>query len=206
MDEKFKNILVKTGELFNKFGLKSVSMDDVATENGISKKTLYKYVSDKSDLIRQSMQYEFTNVAEQMCNVLSQKYNAVEEMFAVRPVIFEVAKKYNPVVEHDLKKYYPQIFRDFMKLKAEHIYENSIKNLKKGIAEGLYRADIDVDIVAGIRVATVITRMETQESLIPDMENPAVSLQSIEYHLRAVCSTKGIKLLEQKINKLKQQK
>ncbi len=207
MDDKFLQILEKTSTLYKKYGLKSISMDDVAVENGVSKKTLYKYVSDKNDLIRKIMQYESKRIIASQKDIFEQNLNAIEEVFAIRPIILEMIKKYNPVVEFDLKKYHPDIFNDMINIKAKQIHIVTVRNLHKGIQEGLYRQNINVETVARIRVVTEINRIQADEDIeCAKLIGEEALMQVIEYHLRAICSPKGLTILEQKLIEIEAEK
>lgn len=188
--------------MFKRYGIKSVSMDDVAKENGISKKTLYKFVSDKNDLIRRVVEFESKRLIALRQAIYLKELNAIEEVFAMHPIILEIMKKYNPVIEYDLKKYHNDIYQEIMNLKAEQMYEHVVLNLKKGIEEGLYRKNIDVDIIAKIRVSTEISRMQSEKVELAHIDGEKALMQLIEYHLRAVCSPEGIKLMERKLKEI----
>lgn len=148
MNEELKNILLKVRELYMKYGIKSITMDDVAKELGISKKTLYQYVTDKDDLVGKFVDNEIAMRQEEICNCFRSGLNAIEELFEISIYMNRLTRNQNPATEYDLKKYYPQHFQKTDKARREGIYEYILLNLKKGIKEGLYREEMNKEIIA----------------------------------------------------------
>ena len=109
MDNVFQNIIQTAADLYKKYGIKSVTMDDVARECMISKKTLYKYVKDKNDLLQHALHYEFSKHGKIFHAITEKGLNAIEEVFEIHKNLVKTLKKHNPVIEHDLIKYYPVI-------------------------------------------------------------------------------------------------
>src|ERR1035437_2884162 len=110
MNEELKNLLSKVRCLYMKYGIKSVTMDDVARELGISKKTLYQYVNDKNELVQKVVEMELDDKAEGFSKMNCSGLNAIEELFEVHKMIRQMLKDYNPSTEYDLRKYYPELF------------------------------------------------------------------------------------------------
>ena len=153
MNSELQNILEKVGELYNKYGIKSVTMDDVARELGISKKTLYQHVENKNELVEKVL---FHIINQNNCSFekLAEKdLNAVEELLEVSIFIIKTIQKYNPSTEYDLKKYYPELFKKLNEIKKEKMYDSIIKNIIKGKNEGLYRNDLDEEIITKIQTS-----------------------------------------------------
>ena len=111
MNEELKNILLKSRDLYMKYGIKSITMDDVARELGISKKTLYQYVTDKDDLVGKFIDNEIAIRQEEICKCFRIGLNAVEELFEISLFMNKMMRDQNPATEYDLKKYYPQHFQ-----------------------------------------------------------------------------------------------
>ncbi len=109
MDEKLKNILLRVYKLYNRFGIKSVTMDDVARELGISKKTLYQCVKDKSELVEKVVFFNTIHHRDLIYKIVAQKHNAIEELLEVNRYMNEMLKEQNPTLDYDLRKYYPEI-------------------------------------------------------------------------------------------------
>jgi AcrR family transcriptional regulator len=155
MNEELKNLLAKVRCLYMKYGIKSVTMDDVARELGISKKTLYQYVTDKNDLVKKVVEMELSERAEDFSLMSCPGLNAIEEIFEVHKLVRQMLKDYNPSTEYDLRKYYPDLFTQVIKVRRERIYNNILANLTKGKTEGLYRKELDNEIIAKLQLSRV---------------------------------------------------
>ena len=146
--KSLKNILLKVRELYMKYGIKSITMDDVARELGISKKTLYQYVTDKDDLVGKFIDNEIALRQEEICKCFRVGFNAIEELFEISIFMNKLMRDQNPATEHDLKKYYPHHYQKIVKTRREGIFNYILLNLKKGKKEGLYREDMNEEIIA----------------------------------------------------------
>ncbi|MCF6366681.1 MAG: TetR/AcrR family transcriptional regulator [Bacteroidales bacterium] len=201
--EDIKQKIIETAtSLYKKFGIKSVTMDDVARECMISKKTLYKYVNDKIDLLTEAFRYEFGIQSKRFEAITKKKLNAVEEVLEIHKNLINMLKTHNPSVEYDMHKYYPVVDKELKEKKSFSVYQMMLKNLKKGIKEGLYYNDIDIELIAKQRVILQVQKIENSIVSFKEFTKPHAMKQMFIYHLRAICSPKGIKLLNQKIKEL----
>jgi AcrR family transcriptional regulator len=188
MDEKLNNIIKEVGSLYLKYGIKSVTMDDVARHLGISKKTLYTYVKDKNELVRLTVEAQIAEHETLYEQMDSANVKALDEVYTVFIKVGQVFQELNPSYQYDLHKYYPQLCKEFMGFKKKQLF-NSIKaNLLKGIKEGVYRKEINVDIIAHMQVSHHV--MDENED-----ENPWFNKETFEevflYHMHAILNEKG---------------
>lgn len=146
----------KAHNLFMQFGLRSVSMDDIANALGISKKTIYQFYSDKDALVDDVMTSVFDN--DEVCCDRDRKSseNAIHEIFLAVDFMVEMFKTMNTSVLFDLKKYYPNSYMRFLKHKDNYLYGVILNNMKRGIAEELYREDLKIEVLARYRVESVL--------------------------------------------------
>ena len=202
MNEELKAILVKVRELYMKYGIKSITMDDVAREIGISKKTLYQFVEDKDDLVGKFIDNEILLRQEEICKCFGIGLNAIEELFEISIFMNRLIRDQNPATDHDLKKYYPVHYEKTLKARREGIYSYILLNLKKGIREGLYRKDMNNDVIAKL----YLWRSEDTGiiSLFSYEEFTSIKLfvELLSYHIRGIATEKGIIVLEKKIKEL----
>jgi DNA-binding XRE family transcriptional regulator len=202
MNEELKIILMKVRELYMTYGIKSITMDDVAKELGISKKTLYQYVTDKDDLVGKFIDNEIAMRQEEICNCFRNGLNAIEELFEISLYMNRLMRNQNPATEYDLKKYYPQHFQKTEKARREGIYEYILLNLKKGIKEGLYREEMNKEIIAKLYLSraenTHLNELFTKE----EFASIKIFIEILTYHVRGIATEKGIGVLEKKINEL----
>ena len=200
--EKFDQILMKVSELFRKYGIKSITMDDVSRELGISKKTLYQYVCDKTELINKLMDFEIEGVSICFDGILTKKYNAIEELFEVNRFMVGLLKRFSPSFDYDLKKYYPDIYNRVILIRRNKIYNATLANLKKGKLEGLYREELNEEILTKLHVSRIETMQNNSSFTVDEINSGQVFKEMFIYHIRGIANGKGIKVLEQNIHKL----
>ena len=140
-------ILDKSQELFLRYGIKSITMDDIARELGISKKTLYQYVDNKADLIQQIVVRFIQEEKERIGEICRQSTDAIEEMFNIASHVTQHLRSMAPSTMYDLQKYYREAWKMIEALNQQHIYNIIRENIEKGIRQGIYRKDINPDIM-----------------------------------------------------------
>jgi DNA-binding XRE family transcriptional regulator len=202
MIDELKNIMLKVRELYTKYGIKSITMDDVAHEMGISKKTLYQYVTDKDDLVGKFIDNEIRTRQEEICKCFRIGYNAIEELFEISVFMNKIMRDQNPATEYDLKKYYPQHYLKISKARREGIYNYILLNLKKGIKEGLYRKDLNAEIIAKLYLSRSESIHINDLFTIEEFTSMKLFVELLSYHIRGIATEKGIIVLEKKIKGL----
>ena len=202
MEEKKIHILKNVGKLYLRFGIRSVTMDDVAREFGISKKTLYQYFKDKADLVSQVVDFYLENVMSDI--EASREMNAIDFYFALRSQISKILKYFNNNIEFDLKKQYPHLFKKVHKIKREKIFVNTVSNIKKGMETGFYRPNLDVELLAKLQVGRMLYTLNPENEIFTESEVVRIELfdKVIEYHMHAICTEKGLKYFKQQLNRI----
>ena len=199
MEKNEKEIIESTLLLFMKLGIKSVTMDDVARNLGISKKTLYKYVEDKNDLVRKSLGYSSEMENTEICQLCDIEQNAIDEIFEISNYVFAHIRSVHPSIIFDLQKYHPEAWKEFSVAKTEKINQCYMDNIAKGIKEGLYRDDVNAEIITKF-YASRFEVMFDQELFPSDKFEPAETyLEIFRYHIRGIASEKGLKYLANKM-------
>lgn len=196
-----EKIIHKASELFLTLGFKSVTMDDIANELGISKKTIYVHFNNKTKLVEAVTFTLFENICDGIDCICLDASNPIEELYDIKMFVMQHLKNEQASPIFQLKKYYPAI-HDALKTKQfEKMHESVSDSLKKGIETELFRPNIDVEFIArlyfngmtGIKDETIFPRDKfTMEYLIENF---------LEYHLRAIVTEKGFKILNQNIKK-----
>jgi AcrR family transcriptional regulator len=199
MNEDQKIILSKVRELYMKFGIKGITMDDVAAELGISKKTLYQFVTDKDDLVGKFIEYEISLRQEEICKCFRIGFNAIEELFEISIFMNKLMRDQNPATEHDLKKYYPQHYQKSLKARREGIFSYILINLKKGKKEGLYRDEMDEEIIAKLYLSRSENVHFNEHFTVEEFTSSKLFRELLTYHVRGIATPKGIAVLEKKI-------
>ena len=200
MDMKFEHLLKKVNDLYTRYGIRSVTMDDISRELGISKKTLYQHVKDKEDLVDKVMMYEFSskrNFAEEKGS-----RNAIEDLFFLNNMINKIIKETNPSKMYDLRKYYPVVFEKIAKLKREKTMNVMIQNFRKGKSESLYRKDFDEEVLAKMYVLRMDRVSHDDVVSISEFTSAKFIYEIFIYHIRGIASKKGIEFLENNLDKI----
>ncbi len=197
-----ENILEKVNALYNKYGIRSVTMEDVARELGISKKTLYQYVNDKEDLVEKVMLYASKKMAHQFRSKDEETENAIEEIFRINRMVHRHIKETNFSRDYDLQKYYPGIYAKIMKMKMERMNHTMINNLKRGKKEGLFRKELDEEIITKMYLHRVLSVASEEIMTVSEFTSKEYIFELYVYHIRGVATRKGIEYLEANIEKL----
>ncbi len=197
MEEKKKIILEKAVELFFQYGIRSVSMDNISGELGISKKTLYQFFNDKQDLVRETMHYSIAGILDHFYEFESDTRNAIEKFLYHRRLLLEKMARSNNSIVFDLKKYYPSIYNDLRDFKRSRIYEAHLANLKQGVVEGLYRKEINAELLAKMVTAHQIYTFDPVNGVftMEDYFKNDLLEQFITYHLNGICTPLGLEVL-----------
>lgn len=192
-------IVQKSTELFLNLGFKSVTMDDIATRLAISKKTIYTHFANKSTLVEAAAFYIFDQISTLIEKIENEKFNPIEETFKIKEVVSHYLKGEKTSPEFQLKKYYPSIYAK-LDLKKRDIINTCFKdNLQRGIEDGFFRKDIDVNLISKFYYLA-ITAIKNDELFFEDNMNEAMEYY-LEYHIRAIASEKGLQTLNQLLNK-----
>ena len=187
-------------ELYMRMGVKSVNMDEVATNLGISKKTLYVYFDNKQDLVNHCFQKHYDLVSEMINTSAAQFENAIDELFAIDESCSIIMKQINPYLLGELKRYYPNTWALIEQLKQKVLFNIMKKNLNKGIKQEIYRKEIDVDVIAILMINRIDTLINEEVFPLTQYDFRKLLTEIRIYHLRGIATIKGINYLEQKIN------
>lgn len=189
-------IIKKATDMFLKLGFKSVTMDDIACEMCISKKTIYKYFSNKEKLIEEGTEVVHQKIHSLMDDIISKNYNAIAENFEMRKMFKEMFQSFDHSPAYQLKKHYPEIYQKMMANEIEDCSYVFRQNIEKGIAEGLYRPETDIEVAVQFYYTLIFSINENTP-----LEKEAYKLESkaLEYHTRAIGTPKGIIELEKQL-------
>ncbi|WP_026463358.1 TetR/AcrR family transcriptional regulator [Adhaeribacter aquaticus] len=195
-----EKILVESFKLFLNRGIKSVSMDDIALKLGASKKTIYKWFQNKDEIVGAALQAYLGDMNQDCQQFSVEAQNAVEELFNIMGMMRKRLAGVHHSVFYDLQKYHPKAYQLWVDHKNNVLFQQIVANLKRGIEEGLYRSDIDIEILARLRL------LQTEHSFNPEFFPPdqfnmqKVQLAILDHFMMGIASLKGHKL----INKYKE--
>jgi len=191
-----ERILLKARDLMLQSGLRQVTMDDLAQELGISKKTIYQYYKDKDDLVKAVVNLELKN-HETICNSCgSNAENAIHEMFLLMENMKAMTQTMNPNAMMELDKHFPSAFEIIKNHKDEFLFSLIKQNLMKGIEEGFYRNDLDIDILSKFRLETVFIPFNLRLFPLNKFNSLEVHTQLMEHFVYGLMTIKGHELMD----------
>ncbi|WP_274474110.1 TetR/AcrR family transcriptional regulator [Mangrovimonas aestuarii] len=192
-----EKILQHASEMFLTYGFKSVTMDDIANGIGISKKTIYQHFDNKTKLVEATTNYIMDNISCGIDQICEMDKNPIEEIFEIKKFVANNLKDEKSSPAHQLQKYYPKIFKTIKEKQFEKMKECVIHNLNRGLEKQLYRDSIQVEFISRLYFNNMMALKDndlypqTQFSIKFLMEN------YLEYHLRGICTPKGLETLNQ---------
>lgn len=203
LHDKETKLVESATEIFMKFGIKSVNMDDMSRHLGISKKTLYHYVKDKEDLVQKSVNHFCNKEDEEIRHICSRGMNAVDESLDIMRWVLSVLKQVHPSVNYDLEKYHPATARSMKENRHRAVYDCMRMNMKKGQREGYYRKDFKADVIAKLYIVRIDIIFD--QTLFPMEEHNLGELykEIFKYHIRGIASEKGLNYLKEKLKSSK---
>lgn len=203
IQEKESKIVESATDVFMKYGIKSVNMDDMSRHLGMSKKTLYLYVKDKEELVRKSVAFFCTKEDSEIREICHHGLNAIDESLEIMKWVLSVLQHVHPSVNYDLEKYHPEVARAMKENRHRAIYDCIRLNMKKGQREGLYRKDFNADIIAKVYIARIDIIFD-QELFPMDQHNLSDLYREIfKYHIRGIASSEGLDYLKEKMKHIK---
>lgn len=196
-----ETILKKANDMFLTLGYKSVTMDDIAAGLGISKKTIYQHFANKNELVEESALHLFEQIATGVDKIIADNHNSIDEMFMIRNFLMKNLKNETASPFFQLQKFFPKTFTCLRAKQFGKMHGSMIENLKRGVKDGLYRADIDIDFTSRIYF-TGLTGIKDSDIFPADTyEINAVTKQYMEYHLRSIVTENGLVMLLSTLDK-----
>lgn len=195
MEEKLSTIIEQSTQLFMKYGIRSLTMDDVAKNLRMSKKTLYQFVSDKDDLVTRCIDAGCLFDSNCIQHILDENHNAIDELLAISRFVSDRINNIHPSIFFDLEKYHPEAMGRFEKHKNEFIFNCVKRNLTSGIEHGLYRENLNTSIVSRIYLSCVDNVLHGEVGKQSDYSLIEVYTELVKYHLHGIVSDKGLTYL-----------
>lgn len=188
----------KVTPLFMRYGVKSMTMDEIARQIGISKKTLYLYVDNKKDLVKKMMQRQIEWEQCLMAKAFTDGENAIDEIMSMSKQVSNQIKGMHPSVLFDIKKYHPEAFQIMVKHKDKFIRKCIQKNLENGIKEGYYRTNFVPEIITNFYLFLVGSIMDPENHSNQTFNFHETHSEMMRYHIRGIASAKGREYLKTK--------
>jgi len=192
-------ILEISRELFLNLGFKSVTMDEIANGLGVSKKTIYKYFKNKTELVAAVTDIMFISICEGIDMICALDKNPIEEIFDIKRFVMANLKDEKSSPQYQLQKYYPKIYVNITKKQFEVMQDCVVDNLNNGIKQGLYRKEIDIEFISRIYFNGMTSIKNKDLFPLNNYSMNTLMNNYLDYHLRGICTNKGIEQLENQL-------
>lgn len=192
-DIEFYNLVA---ELYNRYGIRSVTMDDVSRELGISKKTLYEKVENKEELVEKVIDLGIQQRVTCFNQILAEKISPIEKVFKINDLVSQIIESHNPAMEYDLKKYYPSVYKKITDYKYQNMFQIIKTNIDEGKQMGLYRGEIDSFLIADLYVKRVISLMQDNQFTRSEHISKENMREINIYHVRGLSTPLGLEELD----------
>ena len=194
--ETKERILIKARELFRLYGIRAVTLDEIASILGISKKTIYLSFEDKDALVDAVMMEEFDCNYQDCMNCSAKAKNAIDEIFILMENMDEDFRSLNPILIFDMKKFHHKTFEKFQTHMHQNLMQMVAANLKRGIAEGYYREDLDIEIISRFRMSSMWLLFDPEVFPPQKFELSKIFREISELFLHGLVNSKGQKTIE----------
>jgi AcrR family transcriptional regulator len=203
MDSKTLHIIEQVRRLYQRYGVKSVTMDDVAKHLYISKKTLYQHFTDKEDLVRNIVLLDYNNRNKFFLELNKKELNAIEELFEVYRMINSIFRDFNASMEYDIHKYYPDLYSKVKDIRRKQMYHAMYNNMNKGKREGLYRKELNSKIIARLHVFKVENMFDNDIFTMEELASFKIFNEVFVYHMQGIMSADGRSFFEKNFSRLR---
>ncbi len=196
-DQDVKDKILKGSEkLFMKYGVRSISMDDIARHLSVSKKTLYQHFADKDELVLMIFKSHLKRKKQKYDAIALGSVNAIEELHKISFCLRQDMQEMNPSLLFDMEKFYPKAWEVFLDFKNKFVRQSILKNLKSGIEEGYFRPEINPEVITTLRLTTVETAFDDRTFPKEKFDFVEVQTQLFDHFVHGICNDKGRKLYQ----------
>lgn len=201
MESQEYDLYRRTTDVYMKNGIKNITMDDMAKELKVSKKTLYKYVKDRAELASKSMEWKLAFDMRMVNDIIAKNLSAVEELCEISNFYCSNLVKMHPSLHFDLEKYYKDAWNQFIAFRNGFMYKTMYSNIQKGINEGLYRDNFDIDVIVTLYIMKVDMVFDPRIFPVSKFKFAEVYIEMVKYHLSGIVNERGLKEMNRLIEK-----
>jgi AcrR family transcriptional regulator len=201
MEERKKEIIERTLDLFSKRGIKSLNMGDISSLQHISKKTLYNYFKDKNDLVCSCMSFELERTSKEIDLIMQKGLNAIDVSYEISRFVINQLTNMNPTLFIELEAFHPEALMLFEDHQQNCIGKTVYENIEKGMEEKLYRADLNIEIVTSIYMTLMYNLISARLVNNKNFSFSEIYMEFFKYHIHGISSEKGQEFLKIKFEK-----
>ncbi len=202
--EMKEKILQGASDLFHRYGIRSVSMDDLARSLSVSKKTIYQYFRDKDEIVELAMKLHLQETTEDYVKVRNEAKDPVEQLTKMSHCMRRHFREINPSLLYDIQKFHQRAWQEFNRFKNEFIREQIEENLKKGIEMGFYRSGINVEVLSILRIEEVRLALDPEIYPIDKYDFRDTQIQMLDHFINGIVTPKGKELFDKYTNEQQQ--
>ena len=192
------NLLDNISTMFKKYGVKSVTMDDIAREFGISKKTLYQHFENKTDVVYKVAHFEFEKEREELEKLCKEHKHVIDQLYAISKFIVKSNLLLNPSLMYSMEKYFHQTWEELINIRREFVLNLIDKNFQEGMNQGIYRSNINLSIIKLFYSFLLnIKSVEFFNDLTRENFDNTFNI-IFTYHIRGIANHDGIEYLEKR--------
>lgn len=195
-NKRTESLLQKSRELFMKFGIKNLTMDDIARELCMSKKTIYQSVDNKAELVEKVIQNYLEEENIDLDKIYTTAGNAIDEIIAIVDYFITRMREFNSTAVYDMKKHYPDAWSLYNNYRFNNALKRVTENLERGVKDGTYRADMNTDAIARIYLGGIDNLLNPEFFPVPQYQFIEIYKEFLNYHLRGIVTEQGLKILE----------
>lgn len=199
---RYQSILKSAFKIFTENGIRNISMDDLCRHMCMSKKTLYQYVENKADLLQKINNYIHSQIINAVTELEKTDLNAIDILLEMSKIPGKLFTQINPIISFEMRKYYTQIHEKSLSQRKEFITESIRKNMDQGIKEGLYRQDLNKDIISHLYFKKIEDFHTMDGETMKKYTFDKIFEVMFENHIRGIANEKGIEYFEKQKAKL----
>ena len=200
METTKQSIISKASEMYRRFGIRSVTMDDLARELSISKKTIYRYIKDKDLIVRLSAELKVSEIKKRIDTIANNTADAVKKHFDFYMQLTDFFLDRGLSFERDLKKYYPELHNTMYSEVTAYLTDKLENNIKDGIQQGFFRADIDEQFISQLELIHIENLARRESTSFITLYKTETFQKLVSYQIRAIATDSGLKKLQNYTN------
>ncbi len=192
-----ERILEKAEDLFIRHGIKRITMDDIAAHIGTSKKTIYQYFADKNEMVSEIFDKHICQSRVDCSSDIERSENAIHEVVLGSETFCATMQSVNRNVLFDLEKFHPEVYKRFLEYKNEFLYKLIYQNLERGIREGLYRNNLNLEVIVRLRLLNILLPMNGEVYPAHSFSFSDVEQELVTHYLSGIATPKGLSMINQ---------